>query len=66
MFKHLEKMFSRLIERWYSFMDYLDRLHKEVKKKKIHEKYIQGKISTEEMEEKIRAIGATLKKKKRS
>lgn len=45
-------------------MDYLDRLHKAVKKEKIHEKYIQGKMSSEEMEAKIRTIGAKLKKKK--
>ncbi|WP_161568250.1 hypothetical protein [Anaerobacillus alkaliphilus] len=47
-------------------MDYLDRLDKAIKKEKLHIKYIQGKISTEEMEIKIRAIGAKLKQKKRS
>lgn len=47
-------------------MDYLDRLNKAIMKEKIHEKYIQGKISTEEMEEKIRAIGKKLKSKKKS
>ncbi len=46
-------------------MDYLDRLHNASKKEKIHEKYIQGKISTEEMERKIRALGTKLKNKKR-
>lgn len=61
----LEKMFSRLIERC-GYMDYTDRLNKAIMKEKIHEQYIQGKITTEEMEERIRAIGAKLKKKKSS
>ncbi|QOY37911.1 hypothetical protein AWH56_010265 [Anaerobacillus isosaccharinicus] len=47
-------------------MDYIDRLNKAIMKEKIHEQYIQGKITTEEMEERIRAIGAKLKKKKSS
>lgn len=62
---YMEKMFSRLIERR-GYMDYLDRLNKAIMKEKIHEQYIQGKITTEEMEKTIRAIGAKLKKKKSS
>ncbi|MCT8136801.1 hypothetical protein H1D32_02920 [Anaerobacillus sp. CMMVII] len=58
-------MFSRLLERCGYEMDYTDRLNKALMKEKIHEKYIQGKITTKEMEEQIRAIGSRLKKKKR-
>lgn len=45
-------------------MDYLDRLHKAVKKEEIHKEYIQGKLSTEEMEKKVRTAGSKLKKKR--
>ncbi len=58
-------LISSLLERMFS-MDYLNRLDQAIKKEKLHEKYLQGKITTEEMEAKIREIGARLKKKKRS
>lgn len=45
-------------------MDYLDRLHKAIAKEKIHEQYIYGKLSTEQMEQKVRKVGSKLKKKK--
>jgi hypothetical protein len=47
-------------------MDYLERLNRAVMKEKIHEKFIQGKITAAEMEDRIRAIGAKLKKKENS
>lgn len=46
-------------------MDYLDRLHKELIKEKIHEKFIKGDMSTSEMEAKVRKIGKKLKQKKK-
>ena len=45
-------------------MDYLDRLHKKVQKDKIAINFIQGKLSTKKMEEKVRKIGSKLKKNK--
>ncbi|WP_169823127.1 hypothetical protein [Anaerobacillus alkalilacustris] len=42
-------------------MDHFDKLSKAVMKEKIHEKFLTGKMATEEMEKEIRSIGERIK-----